>query len=70
MQLPINDKLLLVKWIRTKSFFQNLIAKLGEGKTITYYLKGKSPKRLSHILWALKRRLNNSLIPSNSIKMD
>ena len=70
MQLPINDKLLLVKWMKTKSFFQNLIAKLGEDKTITYYLKGKSSKRLEHILWALKRRFNNSLIPSNPIKMD
>lgn len=68
MNLQANDKMLLLKWMRTKPFFQNLFTKLGKEKTITYYLKDKSPKRLWHILEALKRRFGNcKFTPSNPI---
>lgn len=68
MHLSQKQRHILVQWMKTKSFFQNLLTRLGEEKTITYYLKGKSPKRLWHILEALKRKLGNSkFIPSNPI---
>lgn len=42
--------------MRRKPYFQVMISRVGTEATLNDYLKGKSLKRLAHILWALKRK--------------
>ncbi len=56
MELSIEQKELILAWMKTKPYFQEMINRLGQEGTISDYLKDKSPKRLQYILRALKTK--------------
>lgn len=59
MQLTIEQKSIVLSWMKTKPFFLGLIEKFGEEKALAYYLKDKSEKRLQYILYHLGRAARN-----------
>lgn len=61
MKLTSEQKSIILSWIKTKPYFQEMLVRLGEEGTLKEYLKGKSLKRLAHILWALKRKFKPTL---------
>ena len=56
MELTIGQKELIINWMRTKPYYQSVISRLGAEGAVSWYLKGKHPKRLQFILLALETK--------------
>lgn len=59
MELNLEQKEILKRWILSKDYFKESIKQKGIEAILTEYLKGKSWKRLKHILFHLGARLGN-----------
>lgn len=66
MNLTLEQKSILLAWMRTKLYLQELIKRIGEEAALQEYLKDKSPKRLSYIIWALSKRFGKKFNSSNT----
>ena len=56
MELAIGQKELIINWMRTKPYYQPIINRLGAEGALSWYLKGKHPKRVRFILLALETK--------------